>query len=156
MIARAALCLSLAVVSVSLAISMEVGAQQSPERPFRRLDDGSFVLRTADSSTISMGPLPQTLASREPLFIIRTLEMLRVSGYPATLRESGVGGTAMVGLRIHASGQILETRIDATSGIESLDQAALSVVYAMAFDQVVAGAPLTSEWVSVPIRFQAR
>jgi TonB family protein len=128
-------------------------AQPRP-RPFETLADGRVVFATGDSSTITVGPMPEALAARQTMFVIAAIEAVRVSGYPAMLRDAGIGGTVMVGLYVHWSGQVHQTRIDETSGHESLDQAALLVASAMGFGQVPPGSPLTVEWVSIPVRFQ--
>jgi TonB family protein len=123
------------------------------QRPFEISADGSFVFGADNGSTITIGPMPATLAGREPILLISALDVVRGS-YPATLREAGISGTVMVGLYVHWGGQVHQTRIDQTSGIAGFDQAALLVASAMGFTQVPAGSPLTFAWISVPIRFQ--
>jgi TonB family protein len=144
----------IAVVGALLAGSASAGLEaQARQRPFQSLDDGSVVFDTGNTSTVTVGPFPADVDGRGVLFVVSAMESLR-SGYPATVRDGGIGGTVMVGMYVHWSGQIHNTRIDRSSGVESLDQAALLYASSMGFQQVPAGSPLTFAWVSVPIRFQ--
>jgi TonB family protein len=123
------------------------------QRPFETSADGSVVFPAADGGTIAIGPMPPALSGRGPIFLISALDIVRGS-YPARLRDGGIGGTVMVGFYVHWSGQVQRTRIDESSGIAGLDQAALLVASAMGFTQVPDGSPLTIAWISLPIRFQ--
>lgn len=77
-------------------------------------------------------------------------------GYPALLREAGVGGTVRVHFYIDAEGLVRSTRIDESSGHAALDGAALRVAEAFRFRPALNGTEPTPVWVSLPISFQPR
>ena len=129
--------------------------REMQERAIQRREDGSVAIRSSGSGTIIVGPLPESVSEREMIWILSQLQVVVASGYPSALLERGVGGTALVGMRVDWSGAVLGTRIDRTSGNEDLDFAALQVAAAMAFGQVPSGTALTQIWIAVPVQFEA-
>ena len=75
-------------------------------------------------------------------------------GYPALLRDAGIGGTVRVYFYIDPEGLVQRTRLDESSGHPALDQAALRVADAFRFRPALNGSEPTSVWVSLPISFQ--
>jgi TonB family protein len=79
-----------------------------------------------------------------------------VDGYPALLRDAGVGGTVRVYFYIDEDGVVRDTRIDQSSGHPALDDAALSVASVYRFSPALNRDRPTPVWVSFPITFQVR
>ena len=78
------------------------------------------------------------------------------AAYPGELRESGVGGTVRIYLFIDEEGQVTRTRLDASSGEELLDKAALKVAEAYRFSPALNKDKKVPVWISLPITFQVR
>lgn len=75
--------------------------------------------------------------------------------YPPLLRGAGIGGTTNVWFLIDEEGQVLETRIQRSSGHEALDQAALRVAGSMRFSPARQRGEPVKVWVALPITFSA-
>jgi protein TonB len=76
--------------------------------------------------------------------------------YPPELREEGIGGTVSVWFCITAQGRVQSTRIDASSGLDALDQAAMRVADVYDFAPAMNRTEPVTVWVSLPITFQVR
>jgi len=76
--------------------------------------------------------------------------------YPPLLRDAGIGGTVRVYFLIDDTGAVIETRLDASSGHEALDQAALAVASVYRFAPALNRDQRVPVWVSFPITFQPR
>ena len=81
-------------------------------------------------------------------------EMARL--YPPTLRDAGVGGTVELSLHIDERGNVLEARVLAGSGHDSLDEAALELSDAFRFSPALNMDKPVAVWVSFPVVFQVR
>lgn len=112
--------------------------------PAPRARDDSAVPFTAP-----MTVRPRLLNERE---VARALER----GYPALLREAGIGGTTLVWFFLDEDGRVLRTQVNATSGYDALDRAALEVAAIMRFSPAMNRNDRVRVWVSVPIRFEVR
>jgi TonB family protein len=80
-------------------------------------------------------PQPRfTPASTEPVMLNRA-EVARalLDTYPAALRDRGIGGTAILQLRVGTEGRVLDRRVQKSSGYADMDDAALRVVDMMRF-----------------------
>ncbi|MDX1646058.1 MAG: TonB family protein [Longimicrobiales bacterium] len=74
--------------------------------------------------------------------------------YPSFLRDSGVGGMVRVFFFIDETGKVRDTRIDESSGFESLDAAALEVASLYRFSPALNRDTRVPVWVSFPIEFR--
>jgi TonB family protein len=74
--------------------------------------------------------------------------------YPATLREQGIGGTAVIRIECDPSGFVTAAQVASGSGHDELDRAALAVARALRFfpPRDLAGR-YASVTIAVPIRF---
>ena len=79
-----------------------------------------------------------------------------VQSYPSLLREAGIGGTVRVYFFIDEVGEVLQTRIDQSSGHQMLDEAALAVANMYRFSPALNRDQKVKVWVSFPIIFQVR
>jgi protein TonB len=84
--------------------------------------------------------------------VSRTLER----EYPPVLRDAGVGGRAIVWLRLDEQGIVQDVQINTSSGHPALDQAALRVGQIMKFSPAMNRDKVVPVWVSVPVSFQVR
>lgn len=76
--------------------------------------------------------------------------------YPAELREDGIGGTARVFFFVSDDGTVEDVRLDQSSGIPALDEAALSVAQIYRFSPALNRDERVPVWVSFPITFRVR
>lgn len=76
--------------------------------------------------------------------------------YPKRLREAGVGGTVGVYVFVDVDGSVLESRVDTSSGLRELDDAALAVADVMRFSPALHDGEPVGTWVSFPVRFRVR
>jgi protein TonB len=74
--------------------------------------------------------------------------------YPASLREAGVRGTAVVWLFIDGTGVVANARVQTTSGIQSLDDAAVVVARAMRFSPALNRDQQVPVWLAIPMTFR--
>lgn len=98
--------------------------------------------------------VPYTLAPRilNPDQVRRALER----EYPATLRDAGLGGTVYVLFHVGENGEVLQAEVDASSGFEALDAAALRVADAMRLSPARNRDRVVAVWIRMPIVFQVR
>ncbi len=78
------------------------------------------------------------------------------SEYPPVLRDAGVGGRAIVWLRLDEQGIVQDVQVNTSSGHPALDQAALRVGQIMKFSPAMNRDKVVPVWVSVPVSFQVR
>lgn len=76
--------------------------------------------------------------------------------YPALLRDAGVGGRAVVWLRLNEQGEVENVQINSSSGHPALDEAALKVGQIMRFSPAMNRDKVVPVWVSIPVSFQVR
>jgi protein TonB len=76
--------------------------------------------------------------------------------YPALLRDAGVGGRAIVWIRLDETGTVRDVQINTSSGQPSLDEAALKVGQIMKFSPAMNRDKVVPVWVSIPVSFQVR
>lgn len=76
--------------------------------------------------------------------------------YPALLRDAGVGGRAVVWLRLDEQGTVQDVQINTSSGHPALDEAALKVGEVMRFSPAMNRDKVVPVWVSIPVSFQVR
>lgn len=91
-----------------------------------------------------------TITNRDE--VARTLDR----EYPQTLKNAGIGGTVQVAFHIDDEGRVLETRLEAGSGYEALDEAATRVADVMRFTPALNREHPVAVWVSFPIVFRVR
>lgn len=76
--------------------------------------------------------------------------------YPERLREAGVGGTVRVYVLVDVDGSVLESRVDESSGLRELDDAALAVADVMRFSPADNDGEPVVTWASFPVTFRVR
>ena len=76
--------------------------------------------------------------------------------YPPLLRDAGIGGSVRVFFFIDEGGAVQDYRIDASSGHQALDDAALAVADVYQFTAALNRDKKVPVWVSFPITFQVR
>jgi TonB family protein len=76
--------------------------------------------------------------------------------YPPLLMQAGIGGTAVVWLRLDEEGVVMETRIKTPSGQDALDRAALDVASRARFSPAYNRETKVKVWVELPIVFSAK
>jgi len=79
-----------------------------------------------------------------------------VDEYPPVIRDAGMGGVVTVWFFIDEDGLVGQTRVDTSSGLPELDEAALSVAGVMRFSPARNRDERVPVWVSLPVRFQIR
>lgn len=76
--------------------------------------------------------------------------------YPLSARRLGQEGWVVLRVKVDASGAPAEVQLARSSGVISLDQAALEAVRRWTFVPARRGEEVVAAWVEVPIRFQLR
>ena len=74
--------------------------------------------------------------------------------YPSILRDAGVGGQVIVWFFISEEGEVLQSRIQTSSGHKQLDDAALKVANVYRFSPALNRDQVVQVWISLPITFQ--
>jgi len=76
--------------------------------------------------------------------------------YPAILRDAGVGGRVVVWFFISEVGQVLDSRVEQSSGHTQLDEAALKVALVYRFTPALNRDQTVQVWIQLPITFQVQ
>ncbi len=84
--------------------------------------------------------------------VVRAME----EAYPPRLRDEGIGGTVRVYFFIDENGRVQDRQIDASSGHQALDDAAMAVSEIYRFSPALNRDEKVAVWVSFPITFQVR
>jgi len=110
---------------------------------------------TADSD-ISAEPT-WTQRDVEPYYTNREeMQQALAREYPALLRDAGIGGTVTVWFLVDETGRVARTRLQASSGHQALDDAALRVADVAEFEPALHEGHPVSVWVALPITFTTR
>ena len=136
-----------------------LGACEAP--PATDVPTGEAAAREAAAARASAqdpSAAPVAIPYTDPPAILNRQEIVdaTVAGYPALLRDAGIGGTVRVYFFIDAEGVVRNTLIGESSGHAALDQAALGVAEAYRFRPALNGPEPTAVWVSLPITFAPR
>lgn len=92
-----------------------------------------------------------------PLLLNRSdIAGVMAQAYPGELRDAGVGGTTHILLCIEQDGRVSTTRVDRSSGIPQLDNAAQDVAMRFVFDPAKTAGVDIAAWISFPITFRVR
>lgn len=75
--------------------------------------------------------------------------------YPTALREAGIGGRALIWMLVDRDGSVVNTILNESSGLQELDEAAMSVAGAFRFRPAENEGSTVAVWVSLPITFSA-
>ncbi len=113
-------------------------------------DNSGEVANLADAPTFTPYTVAPDITNRPE--VERALER----EYPPLLRDAGIGGTVRVLFFIDEQGQVQDYRIEATSGHDQLDQAALRVADIMRFTPALNREEKVPVWVGFPITFRVR
>lgn len=142
----------LALTTLSALVLLTACEQPLPQE----LSEGAAGANAPSTSQVDLEPTflpftaPPSIRNRDEI-----VTALR-DGYPALLRDAGVGGTIRVYFYIDAEGLVRRTRLDESSGHPALDDAALRVAEAFRFDPALNGSEPTPVWISLPISFRPR
>lgn len=109
-----------------------------------------FPLRAAAQSFPENGPFtqPPELLNRDEV------AALAKASYPEEVKAEGFAGTPTVRLYVDEAGAVRARRIERSSAIPALDEAALKVADAMRFAPARDGERPTHLWVSIPVQFR--
>ena len=101
---------------------------------------------------------PVAIPYTDPPAIINREEVIdaTIAGYPALLRDAGIGGTVRVYFFVDAEGLVRNALVGESSGHPALDRAALGVAEAYRFRPAMNGAEPTPVWLSLPVTFTPR
>jgi TonB family protein len=142
--------------SAAAAVSgLRAEAEASRPTPTTPPTRSGAVVERADPD-VSARPIftPYTVA---PTILNRgQVQRAMVEGYPALLRDAGIGGTVRVYFFIDEDGVVGDRRVDTSSGHAGLDEAALSVASVFRFSPALNRDRRTPVWVVFPITFQVR
>jgi TonB family protein len=86
----------------------------------------------------------------------REIQRLLERSYPTTLRDAGIGGSVTLWLFIDVEGTVLETRVQESSGVSALDEAARAVAAGMQFRPAQYRGRAVPVWVAQRIEFTTR
>lgn len=113
--------------------------------------------RPADPAQVVGNGMPYTPHDVEPS-LLNPAEIQRalLREYPPALRDAGIGGTIQLLVHIDAMGNVLEARVGGSSGMESLDAAALRVADALRFRPAQNRDLPVEVWIRLPVTFRVR
>ena len=113
--------------------------------------------RGADQARTLAKGIPFTPYQVEPS-LLNPADVQRVleREYPTVLRDAGIGGTVSLLVHIDAQGNVLEARVGSTSGMGSLDEAALRVADVFRFRPALNRDRPVEVWIRLPVTFQVR
>ncbi|HEU5210410.1 MAG TPA: energy transducer TonB [Longimicrobiales bacterium] len=86
----------------------------------------------------------------------RDIQRLLERSYPPVARDAGIGGSVLLWLYIDIEGNVLETRVHESSGVDALDQAAREVASEMRFRPAQYRSRPVPVWVAQRIEFTTR
>ena len=113
-------------------------------------DSGDEVVAIGETPSFTPFTVAPVVQNRDE--VARALER----EYPALLRDAGVGGRAIVWLRLDEQGLVQDVQINTSSGHPALDEAALKVGQIMRFSPAMNRDKVVPVWVSIPVSFQVR
>jgi protein TonB len=144
-------------VVLSLLIGAQACGVESPVVSDAPSDAQTAELPATASSFGDVGEVRFTPFTVAPSILNRE-EVVRAlnSEHPPLLREAGIGGTVNVYFFIDEEGVVTDTRINASSGHQALDDAALAVAQRFRFSPALNGDERVPVWVSFPITFQVK
>ena len=73
--------------------------------------------------------------------------------YPRLLRNTGIGGNVLLWFFIDENGKVLDVRLNQSSGLQTLDAAALQVAHVYRFSPAFNRDKRVKVWVQIPITF---
>ena len=76
--------------------------------------------------------------------------------YPATARQLGVEGTALLSVFVDADGRVAQVVVRQSAGHPDLDRAAADAVRRWRFEPARRGAEAVAMWVELPVEFHLR
>jgi len=76
--------------------------------------------------------------------------------YPATARQLGIEGTALLNVFVDADGRVAQVVVRQSAGHPDLDRAAADAVRRWRFEPARRGAEAVSMWVELPVDFRLR
>lgn len=117
--------------------------------PAAQAQTAAAAAAAAPQRQIAQSEPPREVFSREPSF----REPPRPPRYPAQARRRNQQGTVMVEVRLDGRGEQRGLSVLRSSGIDSLDRAALEAVAAWRFRPQTAGGRTVPSRVQIPIRF---
>ncbi len=103
---------------------------------------------------ISSAPVFTPMTVRPELTNRAEVIQMLMREYPSILRDAGIGGQVMVWFFISETGQVLDARINESSGHVQLDEAALKVADVYKFSPALNRDQTVQVWLSLPITFQ--
>lgn len=142
---------SLAVASVAMAVLLLACATTPPVGSDAPRAEGDAPTDTATDLSAEPVFTPFTVAPE-----VRNRAEIRAAleaNYPEEVRSAGIGGTALLFFFIDADGQVQNIRIHQTSGLESLDQAALRVARIFQFTPAMNRDTRVPVWIQIPVTF---
>ncbi|MGH7466671.1 MAG: energy transducer TonB [Longimicrobiales bacterium] len=98
---------------------------------------------------VAVTVLPRLLNREE---VQRTMQRM----YPSMLMQAGIGGTAVIWLRLDVDGRVMDTQVKQSSGHRALDQAAQEVGKRARFSPAYNRDQKVRVWVELPVVFSTR
>ncbi len=105
------------------------------------------------SSNVSSGPTFTPFDVRPVVQNRAEVRRVLEREYPALLKDSGIGGEALVWLYIDTDGIVQDQQLNTSSGYDALDRAALKVAEVMKFSPALNRDKKVAVWVAIPITF---
>ena len=133
-------------------------------------EDVTMAPTTFEANPVEKLPPPPktsaTSADERPVFIPRDVEprlanrdrflKLLMRSYPQPLRDAGIGGRVILWVFVDEEGRVSRSLVKASSGYESLDQAARTVSKQMVFEPAMNRDRPIGVWVAQSIQFEVK
>ena len=115
--------------------------------PALNLDEPALGAPVADTPTATPYTVPPNLINEEEV------QQAIDDGYPAMLRNAGIGGTVHVQILVDSAGVVQNTVVGRSSEREVLDDAALRAARVMRFTPALDQTTPVPVWIAIPITF---
>jgi TonB family protein len=89
-----------------------------------------------------------------PVETIAEMTHYEIPEYPPEAEQAGIEGTVWIKAKIGTSGNVLEAQVAKSSGVPSLDQAALAAAYYCDFNPALMNGQPVCMWVTWKVEFE--
>ena len=139
-----------------------VEAGPAPPAPAGTLPSATSSVTTLSQSGagLAVAALPPAPSVAAPAAVTRTAiprgGYQITPSYPATARQLGVEGTALLSVFVDADGRVAQVVVRQSAGHPDLDRAAADAVRRWRFEPARRGAEAVAMWVELPVEFHLR
>jgi protein TonB len=139
---------------------IEAGPAPPASEGMLRGPSSSVTTLSQPGAGLAVAGLPPTAPAAAPGALTRTAiprgGYQITPSYPASARQLGVEGTALLSVFVDAAGRVGEVIVKQSAGHPDLDRAAAEAVRRWRFEPARRGAEAVAMWVELPVEFRLR